>query len=59
MNPGDRCPCKGCRGLMHCYSTHVGETLRTRYYKCRSCGYKPNANKQHVPLSFAPKRRRA
>ena len=40
---GDVCPV--CNGKYHVYSTVRVGTRRTRYLRCRSCGYRPPRNK--------------
>ncbi len=41
---GDVCPV--CGGRYHVYSTVRVGTRRTRYLRCRACGFRPAANKQ-------------
>lgn len=41
---GDVCPV--CNGKYHVYSTVRVGTRRTRYLRCRNCGFRPTANKQ-------------
>lgn len=53
---GDSCPREACPGVLGVFSTHVNEEagVRIRYLHCRRCGCRPAANKQVVPLRYAP-----
>lgn len=59
VQSGDDCPAPGCGGRLHVYHTHCTADARIRYLECDRCGWKPDDNKQIVPLEFAPPRRRA
>lgn len=54
---GDDCACPNCKGVYSTYSTSVSGELRIRYFRCTSCGHKPETNKVILPLIFAPRRR--
>ena len=41
---GDVCPV--CGGRLHVYHSHRAGNRRVRYLRCRSCGFRPTANKQ-------------
>lgn len=53
---GDACECDQCRGRLKVVNTEVRLDLdvRIRYLACNDCGWRPEDNKQIVPLEFAP-----
>jgi hypothetical protein len=51
-------PCPQCGGLVQVVNTFIVGECRVRYYGCRQCGYRPERNKQTVPLIYAPRRTR-
>lgn len=51
---GERCRCGGRVGVVNTFVT--GE-VRVRYLGCRECGWRPEQNKQVLPVEYAPRRR--
>jgi ssDNA-binding Zn-finger/Zn-ribbon topoisomerase 1 len=54
LNTGD--PCPKCDGTIVVLNSRPKETYRVWYLGCGWCGYRPEDNKQIVPLEYAPKR---
>lgn len=52
---GDSCP-KCDQGVILVINTVVVNGLRHRYLGCKCCNFRPENNKQIVPLRFAPGR---
>jgi hypothetical protein len=48
--------CPQCGGVIQVVNTVIVGESRVRYYGCRQCGFRPEANKQTVPLCYAPRR---
>lgn len=55
---GEPCEKPSCSGVLTVYHSHVDleESVRVRYLRCSVCRHLPDANKQIVPLQFAPPR---
>ncbi len=55
---GDPCGCAKCRGFLKVVDSKVKIDLqvRVRYLGCGECGYRPDDNKQIIPLEYAPQR---
>ena len=49
---GDTCP--KCAGLFAVLNTRIRGETRVRFVGCKSCGYRPPANKIVIPLGHAP-----
>lgn len=55
---GDDCPQEGCDGRLGVLNTRVIGSERVRWIGCHACGWRPQNNKQVVPLAIAPLQRR-
>jgi hypothetical protein len=55
---GDPCQRENCCGVLGVGTTIVDRenSVRIRYLRCRECKSSPMANKQVVPLHYAPPR---
>lgn len=51
---GELCP--RCGDTIGVVNSYVEGANRVRLMGCRGCGYRPDENKQLVPLELAPKR---
>lgn len=51
---GETCP--KCGDTIGVENTRVEGNVRIRLMACRNCGYRPEDNKQVVPIELAPKR---
>lgn len=54
---GQRLTSTGRTPVIQVLNTEAGSGVRIRYLGCRSCGYRPKANKRILSLEFAPSRR--
>ena len=52
---GDSCP--ACNHPVQVVNTKIAENNRIRYIGCRNCGFRPENNRQTLPLEYAHPRR--
>lgn len=49
--------CPKCGAMIQVVKTLVVGDTRVRHTGCRGCGYRPEANKEFVPIRYAPRQR--